>query len=83
MCVCVLTLAVVKAVDCVVVGGGPRLIEGGACVAEGGVWRVTVVHAGVPGVGVVRLLNFDCNTYNGKYTLNCITSKNNGCRLKH
>lgn len=31
----ILTLAVVQAVDCVVVGRGPGLVEGGACVAEG------------------------------------------------
>lgn len=52
-----LTLAVVDAVDGVVVGGGPRLVEGGACVAEGGAWRIVVVYTGVPGVGVVRLLH--------------------------
>lgn len=32
-----LTLAVVQAVDAVVVGGGPGLVGGGACVAVGGV----------------------------------------------
>lgn len=57
-----LTLAVVEAVEGVVIGGGPRLVEGGACVAEGGVGRVTVVHTGVPGVGVVRLLNLHWKT---------------------
>lgn len=50
-----LTLAVV--IDCVVVRRRPRLVEGGACVEEGGVGGVAVVHTGVPGVGVVRLLN--------------------------
>lgn len=59
VCVCCLTLAVVHAVDGVVVGGGPGLVEGGAAVAEGGVWRIIVVYAGVPGVGVVGLLHLD------------------------
>lgn len=58
-----LTLAVVEAVDGVIVWGCPWLVEGGACVAEGGVLRVTVVHTGIPGVGVVRLLNLHCNTH--------------------
>lgn len=55
-----LTLAVVDAVDAVVVGGGPGLVVGGACVAEGGVRRIVVVDAGVPAVGVVGLLHLDC-----------------------
>lgn len=75
VCICVLTLAVVKAVDGVVVGGGPRLVEGGACVAEGGVGRVTVVHTGVPGVGVVRFLNLHWNTHT--QTHNFVTCENN------
>lgn len=54
-----LTLAVVDAVNSVVVRGGPGLVEGGACVAEGGVWRIVVVDTGVPGVGMIRLLHLD------------------------
>lgn len=54
-----LTLAVVDAVNSVVVRGGPGLVEGGACVAEGRVWRIVVVDTGVPGVGMIRLLHLD------------------------
>lgn len=49
----VLTLAVVQAVDGVVVGGGPGLVESRTRVAEGRVCGVTVVHTGVPAVGMV------------------------------
>lgn len=66
-CVCVLTLAVVKVVDCVVVRGCPRFIEGRTCVAESGVWRGTVINTRVPGVGMVRLLNLDCKTHAMKH----------------
>lgn len=52
-CVCLLTLAVVEAVDGVIIRGRPRLVESGARVTEGRVWRMTVVHTGVPGVRVV------------------------------
>lgn len=67
VCVCAPTLAVVQVVDGVVVGCGPRLVESGACVAEGGVWRVTVVYTRIPGMGVVRLLNLHCITHTDKH----------------
>ena len=53
----VITFAVVQAADGVVVGGGPALVEGGACVTEGGVGGVAKGQTGIPGVGVVRLLD--------------------------